>query len=259
LAGVGTGQGWRFGDGPTDHGQGGQITLPFSVGGRAGPPMPDWLANAARGEERKEPLRPSADAVDDDPPAASPLSDEDQRRFGRGLLIHRLLQILPDQPAPARRAVMARYLDKPGFRLDAAAQAEIARQIMAILDNPAWADLFGPASRAEVPLVGESLGQPVSGQVDRLAVLPDRVVVLDDKTNRPPPRHPDEVPAAYCRQMAIYRELILAIYPERQVQCALLWTEGPDLMILSEQQLSPFAEARAGAPLDNRCSAPTSS
>ncbi len=239
LKSVGAGEGWCFGDGPKSAAATGQTTLPFSAGGRSGPPMPDWLADHVRGETRAEPLRPSSESTDDDPPAASPLSDEDQRRFGRGLLIHRLLQILPDVAVP--EAMMARYLEKPGFRLDQAAQAEISGQILAILDNPEWADLFGPSSRAEVPLVGEIEGQLVNGQVDRLAVLPDRIVILDYKTNRPPPRHPDEVPPAYCRQMAIYRALLQEMYPGRQVQCTLLWTEGPALMMLTDRQLAPFA------------------
>ena len=244
LKGAGSGEGWRFGDAPANGAAAGQTTLPFSLDGRSGPPMPDWLANAARGELRPETLSPSSDPEADDPPAASPLLDEDQRRFGRGLLIHKLLQILPEVAAP--QAVMERYLGKPGFRLDEAAQAEIAGQILAILDNPEWRDFFGPRSRAEVPLVGEIAGRLINGQVDRLAILPDRVMVLDYKTNRPPPASPDEVPSAYCRQMVIYRALLREIYPGRPVQCALLWTEGPDLMFLGNSQLDPLDPMTAG-------------
>ncbi len=232
------GECWRFGDGSADRVALGQTSLSFSPSGRSSAPIPSWLADLARGEVRVEALRPSSEAAADDPPAASPLSDEDQRRFGRGLLIHRLLQILPG--IENQEAVMARYLAKPGFRLDVAAQADITAQILTILNMPAWADLFGPRSRAEVPLVGEIGGRLINGQVDRLAVLDDRVIVLDYKTNRPLPRDPDDVPLSYCRQMAIYRTLLREIYPDRQVQCALLWTEGPDLMILSDRQLNAF-------------------
>ena len=58
---------------------------------------------------------------------------------------------------------------------------------MAILDDPAYAAFFGPHARAEVPIVGQiGAGDAVvvSGQIDRLAVLPDRVAIIDYKTNR---------------------------------------------------------------------------
>lgn len=257
LRGVGTEEGWRFGDAPADDAVAGQATLPFMQGESKGAPMPDWLRAAARGEMRGEALRPSADPADEDPPAASPLSDETERRFGRGLLIHRLLQILPDVPASERPDMLKRYLAKPGFRLDQGLRDEIAGQILAIISHPDWGDFFGPSSRGEVPLIGEVGGQRISGQVDRLAVLPDRVIVLDYKTNRPPPTHPEDVPVAYSRQMTIYRALLREIYPARDVQCALLWTEGPDLMVLGEDQLTPLEPALSGS-LDNIASIPTS-
>ena len=240
LKSAGSGKGWRFGDAPPDEAAAGQTTLPFSQGVSAGAPMPDWLKDAARGEIRQDSLRPSSDPAEDDPPAASPLSDEDQRRFGRGLLIHRLLQILPDVDEAARAGVIARYLEKSGLRLVEAVKVAIAEQMLTILNHPDWSDFFGPYSRAEVPLVGDIDGQMINGQVDRLAILPGLVKVLDYKTNRPPPLQPDQVPSTYCRQMAIYRALLREIFPGRSIQCALLWTEGPDLMILGDSQLDPF-------------------
>ncbi len=238
LKSAGSGEGWRFGDAPSDKTVAGQTSLPFSQGVSAGAPMPDWLKDAARGELRAEALSPSSDPDGHNPPAASPLSDEGTRRFGRGLLIHRLLQILPE--VKDRQSVMASFLEKHGLHLDEVTRSEISAQISDILDKPEWEEFFGPKSRAEVPLVGEIGGRMINGQVDRLAVLPDRVMVLDYKTNRPPPLHPDQVPTAYCRQMAIYRALLREIFPGRPVQCALLWTEGPDLMVLGGRQLEPF-------------------
>ncbi len=257
LKSVGVGEGWRFGDASVDETALGQTTLLFSEGESAGAPMPDWLRDAARGEIRKETLLPSSQTTVDEPPAASPRSNENQRRFGRGLLIHRLLQILPDVPVGNRSDVMKHYLEKPGFQLDQAERLRIAEQMTAILDHPDWRVFFGPSSRAEVPLIGDIDGQLVNGQVDRLAVLEDRVVVLDYKTNRPPPSHPDNVPAAYCRQMAIYRALLRRLYPLLDVQCALLWTEGPDLMVLMDRQLASFLPNTVDL-LDNQRSIPTS-
>lgn len=230
----------RFGDAEADAMPAGQAALPFALDGGGMAPLPDWLAAAARGEIKTAPLQPSADPLSEDPPAESPLSDERQRRFGRGLLVHKLLQLLPDLPASARPAAIGRYLEKPGLGLDQRLREDIAAEVTAILDNPSFGELFGPSSRAEVPLVGAVGGLRVSGQVDRLAVLDDKVFVVDYKTNRPPPRVVADVPTAYGRQMAIYRALLRQIYPDRDVCAALLWTEGPRLMMLDDDWLDAF-------------------
>ncbi len=233
----------RFGDADVDPAPAGQATLPFALEGQGTAPPPDWLAAAARGEVKLLPLRPSDDPSAEDPPVSSPLSDDGVRRFGRGLLIHKLLQILPDLPSETRRAAMGRYLDKQGPGLDAMTKEAICSEVLAILENPAWSDIFGPSSRAEVPLVGMVAGQRVSGQVDRLAVLDDDILVVDYKTNRPPPRMQADVPAAYGRQMAVYRSLLREIYPGRHVRSALLWTEGPRLMELEDVWLDAFGSS----------------
>jgi ATP-dependent helicase/nuclease subunit A len=110
-----------------------------------------------------------------------------------------------------------------------------------VLEAPAIAHAFGPGSRAEVPLAGVVDGRVIAGQVDRLVVGPHEVLVIDYKTNRAPPATPDQVPAAYLRQMAAYGALLRQIYPGRRVRCALLWTQGPRLMPLDDAALSSHA------------------
>ncbi len=104
-----------------------------------------------------------------------------------------------------------------------------------MLAAPEHAPLFGPRSRAEVPIVGLVGRFAVSGQIDRLAVTDEAVLVIDYKTNRPPPATAAEVPAAYRRQMAAYRALLAEVYPDRPIRCALLWTDGPHLMWLDDE------------------------
>ncbi len=77
----------------------------------------------------------------------------------------------------------------------------------------------------------------VPGQVDRLAVTEDAVLIGDFKTNRDPPQRIDKVPPAYVRQLARYRAVLEKIYPGRPIRAALIWTEVPDLMELSAETL----------------------
>jgi len=50
------------------------------------------------------------------------------------------------------------------------------------------------------------------------------------------------VPPAYVRQLALYRALLRKLYPDRPVRAALVWTEVPDLMELSEALLDRALE-----------------
>ena len=112
------------------------------------------------------------------------------------------------------------------------ASDEIAAEVLAVLDDARFAALFGPSSRAEVPLVGVVDGAVVAGQVDRLVVSDDAVMVVDFKTNRPPPERAADIPPAYRAQMAAYRAVLALIYPGKPIRCALLWTDGPRLVEL---------------------------
>ena len=71
------------------------------------------------------------------------------------------------------------------------------------------------------------------------------MVILDYKTNRPPPLVEADTPPLYLRQMAAYRAAVAAIYPDRPVRCAILWTDGPRLMWLSDAVLAGLAGATA--------------
>jgi ATP-dependent helicase/nuclease subunit A len=73
--------------------------------------------------------------------------------------------------------------------------------------------------------------------VDRLAVTEGGVLIADYKTDRAPPRLVADVPDAYVRQLALYREVLFLLYPGRPVRTLLVWTEVPDLMEISGELL----------------------
>lgn len=187
-------------------------------------PLPAWARAMAPAEPTpSKPLTPSTPPADD-PPSLSPLGADQGRRFARGRLIHRLLQYLPDVAPPGRAAAAARLLrGEPGAE-------EIAASVFAVLDDPRFAAVFGPGSLAEVPLVGRVGADVVAGQIDRLVVTDREVLIIDFKSNRPPPDALAGVAPAYRRQMALYAALVAQIYPAKTVRAGLLWTTGPMLM-----------------------------
>jgi len=205
------------------------------------PTLPDWARVDAKAEPRPpRPLAPSR-PEDPEPPVRSPLIAEDGLRFRRGRLVHRLLQSLPDLPRETRAEAARRWLGRPGQGITPEQAEALLKETLAILDDPAMAPLFGPGSRAEVPVTGVIGPHVVSGQVDRLVALTDRVVVVDYKTNRPPPLEPERVAPLYLRQMAAYRAVLRKVYEGRPVECRLLWTDGPRQMALPDGLLDRFA------------------
>jgi len=199
--------------------------------------LPAWARTAAPDEPSPpRPLAPSR-PEDEEPPVRSPFGADDGARFKRGRLIHRLLQTLPDLPEDARPAAAARFLGRAAWGLSVKQQAEIAGEVSAVLKDTAWGVIFGPGSRAEVPVVGMVGERVISGQVDRLLVTAGEVLIVDYKTNRPPPLEVAKVDRLYLRQMAAYRAALACIYPGRMIRCALLWTDGPRLMELDKRLL----------------------
>ena len=213
---------------------------------------PPWLHCDAKAEPPAvAPLSPSS-AYDETALVRSTTNAGMDRRkaLARGELMHRLLQSLPDI-APAARAEAARQHLARSVKDFSGPECEaMIAQVTRVLEDPRFAELFSPGSRAEVPIVGHLAvgGRPIaiSGQVDRLAVTADAVLIADYKTNRPAPSRFEEVPPAYVRQLALYRAVLAQLYPGKPVRAALLWTEVPDLMEISATELdAAFAAVTA--------------
>ena len=216
--------------------------------------LPDWASRLPPPERKPQrPLAPSRPV--DTPAVRSPLGADRGTIFRRGLIVHRLLELLPNLDPSQRRDAGAGFLANPTHRLDADAQRALLDETMKILEAPDLAWMFGPDSLAELPLAGEltmpdGTLQAVSGQVDRIAIDATRVAIVDYKTLRPVPPNVDDVPIGYRRQLASYRALARAIWPARRVECWLLWTEGPIAMNLSDTMLDE-ALAQPHSPMAN--------
>ena len=197
--------------------------------------LPSWLRRPAPVEVAASlPLSPSSAFADDigDAAPAGGSAAERGKALKRGRLVHRLMQSLPDIPAAGRKDAARLYLDRVAADFLAAERAEILRQVLTVLNDLIFAQAFAPGSRAEVPIVGRiaCAGAPaftVSGQVDRLAVTRDAVVIVDYKSDRIAPRGLADVPPAYVAQLALYCAVLARIYPEKTLLAALVFTEGP--------------------------------
>ncbi len=193
-------------------------------------PLPAWSFKGAPDEPfPPKPLAPSRPS-EPEPASSSPLISGQDYRFKRGNITHKLLQILPELPADKRPGAARLYVAKTVHALPSSIQQEIVAEVLRVLDNPSFSAIFGLGSLAEIPVTGLVDGQLVSGQIDRLLVRENEILIVDYKTNRPPPTSEDDIPAIYIRQMKAYAQTLRSIYPGRTVRAALLWTDGARLM-----------------------------
>jgi ATP-dependent helicase/nuclease subunit A len=210
-------------------------TLEMTAGERETPrtnvvTLPEWIRRPAPPEPaRPRLIRPSD--VTDTSASMSPLASQ---RFRRGLVVHALLARLPEVALADRARIALTFAQAKGIPDPHALVAET----LAVLDDPAFAAAFGPDSRAEAGLLAElpelGPGARINGRVDRLAVTADEVLILDFKTNRPPPRREEDVAGLYLDQMALYRAGARLVFPGRRIVCGLLFTDGPRLLRLSD-------------------------
>jgi ATP-dependent helicase/nuclease subunit A len=209
--------------------------------------LPNWLKTSAPKDDPADVLLRPSDSPQNSSEDSAAVTDEArtarERARKRGTLIHRLLQSLPDI-ADERREIAARdFLGRnaqPLFSEDEC--AALAKQVIALISTPAFAPLFAQGSRAEVSIAGRVMRQSrqpalVSGQIDRLVVTPDEVLIVDYKTNHAPPAAAVDAPQPYVRQLALYRDVLQRLYPNRAVRCALLWTETAALMEITASAL----------------------
>lgn len=148
----------------------------------------------------------------------------------RGILVHRILQLLPDVQQSKRADFIARHVKK------ARQEERLGAEITSLIERPDLVSLFGADGLSEIPLVAEikELRRTVSGRIDRLILGDDEITIVDYKTDHDWAHAPEFVKADYLIQMAAYQAALKDIHPGMAVCCAILWTAAPLFMKLPE-------------------------
>lgn len=211
--------------------------------------FPRWLLEPAKSDPPlPRPLTPSGAhaLIDPDQPVGERLALGEHRESNsfalkKGNVTHKLLEVLPEIAPEKRISLATEYLSKTCPDWHESQRSAVLEKVLAIFSDNRFKALFEGEARAEVSLAGRldvaSGSMLVTGQVDRLIVAPEHVTILDYKTNLAVPQALAEVPEEYLTQLALYRDLVSRIYPEKALFSALLWTQAPDLMQIPDEML----------------------
>ncbi|WP_264711357.1 UvrD-helicase domain-containing protein [Wolbachia endosymbiont (group A) of Andrena haemorrhoa] len=144
--------------------------------------------------------------------------------YARGLIIHSILQYMPKIEKERRKNWVRKYLDNINISED---KDEIYSKILAF--NEKYGYLFDLEGKSEITLSGTIDGKSVLVRLDRLCITQDKAIIIDYKSHR-------NVSVSLLneikKQMLIYKTLVQEIYPNKQVECVVIWVE--DLTIQSD-------------------------
>ncbi len=169
-------------------------------------------------------------------------SDDPAEAMRAGTRLHLLLEHLPGRAAGDWPGIARAVLAGSEAGLPAAPDlAAMLDEVAALTAAPDLAVLFSPPEGttvlAEVDLTAPTAFGQLNGTIDRLLVMPGRVLAVDYKSNADWPAEAGEVPLGILRQMGAYRAALRAIYPDRLIGTAVLWTRPGILMHLPDPVL----------------------
>ncbi|MFW2542813.1 double-strand break repair helicase AddA [Primorskyibacter sp. 2E107] len=207
--------------------------------------VPELPAHLTQPAPQPTPLPEARSPSDLGGPKALPgdHGDEEDVAKARGTLIHELIELLAPLPSDAREPSGQRLLTSRGQWPQA---APLLHETLHVLQtHPA---LFTSESLAEVPITADlpGLGR-VHGVIDRLHITPEKITLIDYKTNREVPENPEQTPDGLLRQMGAYAAALAQVYPGRQIETALLWTANAVFMPLPHDIVTQ-ALGRAAVP-----------
>ena len=161
----------------------------------------------------------------------------------RGLLVHKLLEYLPEIAEERRPLAALTYLKAQAEDLSEDEHFDIRDNALKTLNLLEISPLFSKESRAEIDIAGELQrdGKPpreVIGTIDRIAITEDTVFIGDFKTTASPPLSVEEVPEHTIAQIAIYGALVAEMFPDKKIRCFAIYTAGPEAIELPVEILN---------------------
>ncbi len=151
-------------------------------------------------------------------------------QYEQGEYMHELLENLPKYPVQDWQRLIKSIANKYKH-ISHHDLAECNTQVVNLIQDKLYADIWGKCSSAEVPITGEVDRQKFNAIIDRLIVKESEVIIIDFKTNRTVPKL-DNVPLQYLVQMKIYQQLVQQSFPTHNIITQIIWVRERIRMII---------------------------
>jgi ATP-dependent helicase/nuclease subunit A len=198
--------------------------------------LPDWAQTSATATPEQAKFISPSDLGGAKALAGGPAARDEETAMRYGSQLHLLLEHLPNHSQDSWHEIATSLLSSGELFATSAELEPLFREVSRVIKHNYDWPVFGSQSLAEVPFSGilPSLNdQPVHGIIDRLTVDDDLVRIIDFKSNEIVPQTPETVPEGVLRQMGAYLEVCNAIYPNKEIEIAVLWTRTATLMPLT--------------------------
>lgn len=167
------------------------------------------------------------------------LTEDKDLAINRGLLVHRLFEVLSKVGAEQRLTLGRKVLQLEGRDFAKGGEGEeLLNGVLKLMESPRFRHLF-ERGYAEVGIGGvvshEGSDVFVNGRVDRLLVGEDEVVIIDYKTSKSPKQ--GKVPEVYIKQMSSYAMLLKNLWRDKQIRGLILWTRDMSISELKQKDL----------------------
>lgn len=194
--------------------------------------LPNWASTHAASPVAR-PITISPSDMGGEKSLAGDIEDRaEEAALKRGSQIHLLLEHFPNFPEQDWLNIATQLF---GESEDEISISDLLFESAAVLNNPDFAHIFGPDSLAEVEISATLPGagnQRIRGTIDRMLIFPERILIVDFKSNRLVPDRATDTPTGVLRQMAVYLEAVEQVYPNHKIELAILWTNSTTLMPL---------------------------
>jgi ATP-dependent helicase/nuclease subunit A len=155
--------------------------------------------------------------------ATGAVADEDGRL--RGILIHRMLELLSDRESANPESVATQL----GLQINTTELEECWQEALKIRRHPAMQTFFDPScfnqAFNEVPVMYRHENTTVHGVIDRLLLTETGALVIDYKTHRHATMdNLTELAEPYFEQLEYYRKGVKQLWPSMPVHALLLFT-----------------------------------
>lgn len=113
--------------------------------------------------------------------------------------------------------------------LDCESQQRIQVRLQKLTSNNEFTQLLKYDVKTELSFGYKQNSEIHIGRIDLLVIKEDQITIIDYKSDFKPATNIESIPEAYLKQLTLYNKAVAEIYPNKFINCSILWLENGNL------------------------------